>query len=131
MCLALAQAVLGGNAAAELHRLPRKIQKNFRSFGGLLVRRKNVDVQVRVADMAEYHVAPSKFRVQPAAIIRQHLAMMLEGHRAIRSHFQRTPAAEFVIHELRQTVAEDTESLAIRGGSCKPGLVGKRSGAFD
>ncbi len=115
MRLAFAEAVLGRNRAAELHGLAREFEQDFRGLRGFFLCGQNVYMQVRVADVSEDHISPAKFLVEPGAIKLKHLAIALHGHGAIGTHFQAAGAAQSLVHQFRQAVAEHAKPLAVRG----------------
>src|ERR1051326_3668638 len=76
--LPLAQAVLGGHRASELNGALRQLGEQGRGAIGIGGVGEQVDVDVRVADVAEDYVAAGELLFEAAAVIGQHLAIVLE-----------------------------------------------------
>ncbi len=102
MAFPFPEAMLGRNGPTERDGAPGELgHQSTRTLPFFIVRRKHIDVKVRVADVAEDHIAAGKLALQILAIIRQHLAIARHRHGVIGIHFERAGAADSIVHELR------------------------------
>jgi hypothetical protein len=69
-----------------------------------------------------------EFALQTLPVIRQHLAIARERHGVIGIHLQRAGAADGIVHQFRQRVAELAEALAVGGGEREPAFLFERAG---
>ena len=130
--LALAEAVFGGDGAAERDGVGGELFEELGCDGSLgFGGGEHVDVEVSVADVAEDDVVTRKFCVEALAVEVEHGLIFIDRDGVVGAHVHEAAAAHSFDDEFGEGMAEYAEALPVFGADGKPGGVDESAGLFE